>query len=130
MQQLPEAHASRAHELLAQVESIAQTVVKERLEKLGIAPGDIPNTVAVAIGVHLVDTWAGQQVYFPKDIDRRNARIYDEWREGTKEADLAQRHNLSTATVYQILADERELRRVKQGTLPGFHFPAKAANYE
>lgn len=104
---------SLAHELNAQVEASAQDIIRQELEKQGIQPGCIPEKAAIAVGEHLAVAWGGQQVYFPKDIPRRNARLYDEFT-GNNASALARKYNLSTASIYQILASERERRRARQ----------------
>lgn len=112
-------YSSLAHELIAQVESTAQAIIEKELERRGIESGAIAQQAAMAVGEHLVTAWGGQQIYFPKDIARRNARMYDEFK-GDNAPELASKYSLSTAAVYQIIASERERRRMKQCSLLDF----------
>lgn len=117
-------YSNLAHELIAQVESSTQAVIQAELEKQGVKPGNIPQQAAMAVGEHLVTAWGGQQIYFPKDIARRNAHMYDEYT-GDNAPEMALKYKLSTAAIYQIIASERQRRRIKQLVLPGMTMPGK-----
>ncbi len=107
-----------APELLAGVEAAAMEAVQAEFKRIGRVPGDAPRRIAVAVSDYLISAWGGAQVYFPKDIPRRNARIFDEFT-GDNIRELAVKYKISDPWIYQILAAERERRRMKQLTLPG-----------
>lgn len=113
-------HTNLAHELLADVESTVITAALEELKKQGLQDkvGELPQNIAVAVGLRLSNAWAGQQVYIPRDIARRNARIYDDFT-GSNMRELVEKYRLSAAATYQIIASERQRRRIKQLSLPG-----------
>ena len=111
-------YSNLAHELLAGVEAEVMAIASKELASIGVKAGEAPSKIAVAVGEHLTMAWAGQHVYFPKDIARRNARIFDEFN-GENIDELARKYRLSDTTIYSIIANERARRRVKQVSLPG-----------
>ena len=111
-------HSNLAHELLAGVEAAVSAVVRDVLARSGVKAGEAPAKAAVAVGEHLIEIWGGQHIYFPRDIARRNARIYDDFN-GENVDELARKYRLSDSAIYSVIATERERRRIKQLTLPG-----------
>ena len=113
-------YSDLAHELLAGVEGTVESLALEHLEK-NVGKADMAKHLAQAVGEYLLKDWSGLHVYFPRDIARRNARIYDAFT-GDNIVDLARTYQLSDTTIYSIIARERERRRIKQlmllGTLP------------
>lgn len=91
---------------------------RAEIARIGKAPGDAPRRIALAVTDYLVSAWGGAQVYVPKDLARRNARIFDDFT-GDNIRDLAVKYKISDPWIYRIIASERERRRMKQLTLPG-----------
>lgn len=107
-----------AHELLAGVESAVVAIAQQELTRNGIQAKDVPAKIAFAVGDHLTSAWAGQHVYFPRDVARRNAKMFDEFN-GSNVDELARKYRLSDTTIYSIIKSERGRRRIQQLTLPG-----------
>lgn len=101
------AYSERAGEILEMLTSIVDQEVAKGKTGLGKRVADI-----------IADQCGGQQVYFPFDRKRRNARIYADFRGNNVHA-LASQYRLSTKQIYEIVEKERAKRRQKQTLLPG-----------
>lgn len=97
----------RGSELLDMIEAIINDELGRGIQGLGKR---VTARIAVECG--------GQNVYFPSDKKRRDAKIYEE-HTGDNIPDLARRYRLSVQTVYQIIREERARRRLRQVVLPG-----------
>ncbi len=89
-------------------------VLFERLRKNGL-PDDDAGRIAMEQVEDVRIRFVGGSVYMPKciqqNIDRRNAEIYRQFN-GHNHRDLAQRYNLTVASIYDILARERAARQI------------------
>ena len=103
-------YSDRAAEILEMVTSIIDQEAAKGTKGLGKRVADI-----------VADQFGGQQVYFPFDRKRRDARIYADFRGDNIHA-LATCYRLSTKQIYAILDKERAKRRQKQSVLPGVSF--------
>lgn len=100
-------YSDRAAEILEMVTSIIDQEAAKGTKGLGKRVADI-----------VADQFGGQQVYFPFDRKRRDARIYADF-SGDNIHALATSYRLSTKQIYEILDKERAKRRQKQSLLPG-----------
>ncbi|WP_142850949.1 Mor transcription activator family protein [Telmatospirillum sp. J64-1] len=108
----------RSRELIEEVRSALAEFASEEMAKGG---ADAAQRLAQRFADWLTDCWGGQQLYFPMDLARRNARIYEEFT-GGNHAELAEKYHMSVNTVYAILRDERARRQ------PGlFDFEAESS---
>lgn len=99
--------SDRAAEILETIAAIVDQEAGKGVQGLGRRVTDI-----------IADTFGGQQVYFPFDRRRRNARIYAAFK-GDNVHELAARYRLSTKQIYEIVNKERMRRRQRQASLPG-----------
>lgn len=100
-------YSDRAAEILDAIADIVDKEASKGVNGLGVRVADI-----------LANQFGGQQVYFPFDRRRRNARIYKDFK-GDNVHELAMHYKLSTKQIYEIINKERALRRGKQASLPG-----------
>ena len=107
------AYSERAAEILDMLTSIVDQEVAKGTAGLGKRVADI-----------LADQCGGQQVYFPFDRRRRDARIYAEFNGNNIHA-VASRYRVSTNQIYLIVDKERAKRRQKQTLLPGVCIEAR-----
>lgn len=66
----------------------------------------------------IAEQFGGQQIYLPFDRERRDARIYAEYRGDNVHA-LANKFRVSSNHIYKIVRRETAKRRQKQTLLPG-----------
>ena len=99
---------------------IADNLVDLTMSRLGI-PLEEAKAYSNAVAAYIADHWGGQLVYIPKDSAgkamSRNAEIYSKF-VGDNQAELAREYDLSVDRIYNIIAQERERRSVKQCGLP------------
>lgn len=92
------------------IEEVRGALAEFAAEELARGQDGMPERLAHRFTDWLTDCWGGQQLYFPMDLARRNARIWEEFT-GANHADLAEKFRMSVNTVYAILRDERGRRQ-------------------
>ena len=111
--------AEYGSELLANIEAVVSAAVKKKLSGAGVAPG-LMEAVAAAAGEEAAEDirihFGGMQVYINQDKARQDAAIYDAFT-GDNIHELVRRFHLSESMIYRIIKNERERRRIKQGSL-------------
>ena len=101
------AYSKRGKEILNMMSAIINQEAAKGVQGLGDRVVDI-----------FSQEFGGQQVYLPFDLERRDARIYAEYRGDNIHA-IATRYRMTTTHVYKIVKRERARRRQKQSVLPG-----------
>lgn len=107
-------------ELLVNLEEEAKSRAIEYLSRSNLLTADQRDDLANGLAKHLADfmaiSWGGQQVYIPKDQQRRAAMIYEDW-DGFNQSELVKKYGLCLQTIYKIIKREREARSIRQGSL-------------
>lgn len=107
------AYSERGKEILNTVTSIIDQEATKGTPGLGKRVADI-----------IADQFGGQQIYLPFDRERRDARIFAEYRGDNIHA-IASKYRVSTNQVYKIVQRELAKRRQKQTLLPGVSIGAR-----
>ena len=100
-------YSERGKEILNTVTSIIDQEAAKGMPGLGKRVADI-----------IADQFGGQQIYLPFDRERRDARIFAEYR-GDNIHSIASKYRVSTNQIYKIVRREVAKRRQKQTLLPG-----------
>lgn len=107
-------------ELLRNVEEFTAAELRRLLDRRGLLDearrGKESAELGRLLAEYLAMTWGGQQIYIPKDLKFRAARIYAEFN-GSNQAELARKHNLSIYTAYKIIRQAQAARRMRQFNL-------------
>lgn len=111
---------SQGTELLQGIEEEVKAEAVRILSRRGDMSQVERERIGDRLGKFLADflslSWGGQMVYFPKDSKRRASMMYAEF-DGSNHADLARKYGVCVQTVYRVIKQEREARRVQQCSL-------------
>ena len=87
-----------------------QTQVIQCLGEAGIDPA-LARLISVRVRHHMATHWAGQQIYFPKDLsselEPRNQQIWSDFN-GKNYNELSRKYGLTTQQIYKIINACRE----------------------
>ena len=113
--------STRGAEMLDSVEAETAAIVADLLRPTSL-PQTTQATLAKNAGKQVAERlrvqWGGQHVYISFDRTRRNNAIYEAFT-GDNHHELAARFGLGVNTIYSIIKEEMERRRMKQLTLLG-----------
>lgn len=104
---------SPGEELISHLESVVNDFSKSGVDLIKrdfMQLDDLPGYLVKGITEHFIGAWGGQQLYVPKGVGIRNAKIVAEFT-GDNHEDLARRHGITVRTVYDILAIDRAWRQ-------------------
>lgn len=111
---------AQGRQLLLDLEEEAKNHVRDHLARTKLLPAEKCDALAESLAKHLADwlalSWGGQQVYLPKDNQRRAALIWQEF-DGNNVPELASKYGVCIHTIYRIIKREREARQLRQGSL-------------
>lgn len=87
-----------------------QTQIVKCLSEAGIDAA-FARLISVRVRHHMATHWAGQQIYFPKDLsselEPRNQEIWAAFN-GKNHVQLARKYGLTTQQIYKIINEYRE----------------------
>ena len=90
------------------------------IHKFADLPPDSAEQIAHHIASDLIKHWGGSMLYIPKidhsQLHKRDLQIWQDFT-GNNHHELSRKYNLSTVTIYQILAKVRKSLPNKQGDL-------------
>lgn len=96
------------------VEDVRTALADIIAEELKAGANDLPERASERFLDWLTTAWAGQIVYIPMDLERRNARLYEAF-DGKNHSELIRRFNMCASTVYKVIQREREKRASVRG---------------
>ena len=100
---------SKPHELLDDL----QTHIEDKLLGFKLSL-ETAKEIGESIRCFISNNWGGQNLYFPKDMDRqrlaRNQEMYSKF-DGSNHDELAKEYNLTTRAVYRVLKSIHEKKK-------------------
>jgi len=90
--------------------------VAEQIIERGMAEEQVAKEIGAGIAEYIREHWSGINMYIPKgrrmEELKRDATIYDEY-SGSNAQELARKYGMALASIYRIVARERDRRQEK-----------------
>jgi len=100
------------------MDAVRLALEKQHIEKTAI------ERIAPTVVMQLCDTLGGQIAYLPRGaaVKRaiRDARLFENWKNGAKPHELSAAYKIAVQTVYEIIHRQRALARRNEPDLFGF----------